>query len=69
MLMLGAKRRNLAHSGTSVVVGDFWVVPGTPVVYKAHQIMENPFPTTEDGIAVPTWEAKKFTKLCRKFLI
>jgi len=65
MIQLGAKRKNLAHSGTSVIVGDFWVVPNHPVVSIAHEIMENVFPSTKEGIAIPTWEAKKFTKLCR----
>lgn len=69
MLRLGAKRKNLAHAGSSVVVGDFWVVPESPVVSKAHAIMENSFPSTKEGIAVPSWEAKRFTKLCRRFSV
>jgi len=63
MLRLKAKRKNLAHAGSSVIVGDFWVVPENPFVSKAHEVMENSFPCTKEGIAVPTWEAKRFTKL------
>lgn len=64
-----ATRKNLAYAGSSVVVGDFWVVPTLDArVLLVHDLLGNPFPTTSQGIAVPAWDAKTFTTLYRCLL-
>ena len=66
MARLQAKREKFFRiKKQQVVIGDFWLVPKIPVTEKIQQIMDDPFPSTDKAIAVPTWEAQRFTKLYR----